>query len=54
MKQHSIFSDSLCPSIDLLYDYAPFLQQTMADGHIGFFPTGITPPRKAGIFYAYK
>ena len=49
MKPHSVFADSLWPSIDLLYDYAPFLQQSIVDGHIGFFPTGITPPRVAII-----
>jgi len=38
MKPHSLFADSLWPSIDLLYDYAPFLKQSMVVGHIGFFP----------------
>ncbi|EWG67548.1 MULTISPECIES: NAD(P)/FAD-dependent oxidoreductase [unclassified Enterobacter] len=37
----------LSPSIDLLYDYAPFLDQSESEGGIGTFPDGIAPPRVA-------
>lgn len=40
---------NLSPSIDLLYDYAPFLQQSESEGSIGFFPEYIIPPRVAII-----
>ncbi|ATO31311.1 Tryptophan 2-monooxygenase [Dickeya dianthicola RNS04.9] len=33
--------------VDLLYDYAPFLQLSEAEGRIGYFPPGISTPRVA-------
>lgn len=45
MQNQTTFS----PSIDLLYDYAPFLRQSESDGSIGFFPQGVSPPRVAII-----
>ncbi|MEX3937722.1 FAD-dependent oxidoreductase [Paraburkholderia phymatum] len=47
MKNRVEFSQSSSPTVDLLYDYAPFLQLSESEGGIGYFPSGIPTPRVA-------
>lgn len=47
MVNCDISSVNFSPSIDLLYDYAPFLRQSENEGGIGHFPEGVMPPRVA-------
>jgi tryptophan 2-monooxygenase len=47
MKSCAVLSASLSPSVDLLYDYGPFLRLSEVEGRIGHFPPGVTPPRVA-------
>ncbi|WP_315766287.1 NAD(P)/FAD-dependent oxidoreductase [Bradyrhizobium sp. SZCCHNS2005] len=47
MKECAVFSERSSPSVDLLYDYAPFLQRSELEGGIGRFPRGIRAPRVA-------
>ncbi|SEK12923.1 NAD(P)/FAD-dependent oxidoreductase [Paraburkholderia diazotrophica] len=47
MKNPVAFSQSSSPTVDLLYDYAPFLQLSESEGGIGCFPSGIPAPRVA-------
>ncbi len=47
MSEPTAFLESSSSCVDLLYDYAPFLQCCEAEGGIGCFPPGISTPRVA-------
>ncbi len=47
MKSRAALSARSSPSVDLLYDYGPFLRLSEIEGRIGLFPPGVTPPRVA-------
>ncbi|CAM3216839.1 tryptophan 2-monooxygenase [Pseudomonas floridensis] len=47
MSDDILFSESLSPGIDLLYDYAPFLAHSESTGGIGHYPPGTPPPSVA-------
>ncbi|MCI4201444.1 NAD(P)/FAD-dependent oxidoreductase [Dickeya dianthicola] len=47
MSEPTAFLENSSSCVDLLYDYAPFLQLSEAEGRIGYFPPGISTPRVA-------
>ncbi|MEI7347246.1 NAD(P)/FAD-dependent oxidoreductase [Dickeya chrysanthemi] len=47
MSKYAAFLANSVPCVDLLYDYAPFLQCSEAEGRIGYFPPGVPTPRVA-------